>query len=416
MTTLRTRRRAASTVYLGGALALALIGCGEENPSNGEPQGNQTDLSTDLSVDTSDTQTSTLGCSEPVGAFSLGTISLGDDGLSEPFTFEIPSCARSFSLEIDGEDGPQFALQRLEAPSGTVLVDADTEADDPLAQFMVPVFRGQLYSLNPVSGAQGVAVALVPNNPATTFETGEWVAQIAALELLGNSAEPYSGDVQVQVQYKVVDTTDEGIIDVNYYFSGASNLNAANADSSDYFQAAVTRLREIYGVAGVSIGEVRYFDIPATFRVIESIDGPGNEMGEMFRLGANGPPGLNFFMIDRFDIPGGFGSGIGGISGGIPGPVLNPGTVRSGVAVSQTLAATSSDLAHVMGHEGGHYLGLFHTVEFFGKEDPLPDTPNGNDRNNLMYPTVGGDSSLTAEQAAVFHGNPGIELDAEDSQ
>ena len=95
---------------------------------------------------------------------------------------------------------------------------------------------------------------------------------------------------------------------------------------------------------------------------------------------------------------------MGGISGGIPGPP-RPGTPRSGVAVSVELAGNDSDvLAHVMAHEGGHFLGLFHTVEFFGAEDPLPDTPTGGEsQTNLMHPSVGGETGLTEQQSQVMN-------------
>ena len=43
-----------------------------------------------------------------------------------------------------------------------------------------------------------------------------------------------------------------------------------------------------------------------------------------------------------------------------------------------------------MGHETGHFLGLFHTQEFAqGITDQIDDTATGfNNADNLMFPTV----------------------------
>jgi hypothetical protein len=60
-------------------------------------------------------------------------------------------------------------------------------------------------------------------------------------------------------------------------------------------------------------------------------------------------------------------------------------------------------LAHVMAHEGGHWLGLFHTSEITGTLDQMPDTPEGQAGNTyLMYPAVGGGTTISSGQAAVL--------------
>jgi hypothetical protein len=53
-----------------------------------------------------------------------------------------------------------------------------------------------------------------------------------------------------------------------------------------------------------------------------------------------------------------------------------PGLGHSGIVFNYLAIDTAEQLAHVMAHEAGHYLGLFHTTEQTGTTfDPLQDTP-----------------------------------------
>ena len=120
-----------------------------------------------------------------------------------------------------------------------------------------------------------------------------------------------------------------------------------------------------------------------------------------------------------------------GISGGLPGPpVPSP---RSAVVVSIVTGAGRDGayddeeirlLGESMAHEVGHFMGLFHPIDFGGAsveaEDPLSDTPscntetdceaNGTLVSNVMYPTpvfegtsLIPQNGLTAQQKGVLN-------------
>ena len=133
--------------------------------------------------------------------------------------------------------------------------------------------------------------------------------------------------------------------------------------------------------AGITIGEVQYFDVPASqaasFAVIDTIEGKDSELRRLFEVSSGAPNNaMNFFLVREIK-GGGSGFTILGIAGGIPGIPFEQGTNASGVAVTTLdLAQDPKSVARTMAHEGGHWLGLWHTTEQNGEmHDPLSDTP-----------------------------------------
>src|SRR5438105_929712 len=108
----------------------------------------------------------------------------------------------------------------------------------------------------------------------------------------------------------------------------------------------------------------------------------------MFTLSAPGNQ-LNFFLVnDLLSTSNHATTHVVGIDGTIPGPSTIAGTIHSGAAVvAASLGTTgcgptldpfncgSDEVAYIAAHEGGHWMGLYHTSESFGSSfDPVADT------------------------------------------
>ena len=222
--------------------------------------------------------------------------------------------------------------------------------------------------------------------------------------------------------YAVASTSGRGTrLHVRVILAGAPGLNAGNAAADPRWRQALLVANRRLGQAGFSLEVVTYEDaapeIATRYAVIREFD-------EILDLVSTSQwPGLtpesrlvlNVYVIRVFAVPAG--GEVLGVSAGIPGAAGVHGTRASGVVVSIRDDATL--LGNVIAHEAGHFLGLFHTTEVFGREsDPLEDTPVCTEEgwrdprtcpgfDNLMFPYAqSGEVSLTADQSAVLRANP----------
>lgn len=249
---------------------------------------------------------------------------------------------------------------------------------------------------NRVYASPGAFGFLLPQSPSN-------VAKLPAGEYrIGLST--FGSKLTVHVAKKKKPAKDARLwIDVNLFLSGAATVTAATAAKSPRLQKAIDDLSRLYASAGIEVREVRYFDIPAKYQSIDS----EAQLTTLFQESKAAPAGLNFFFIEEqtFAEP-----SLLGQSAGIPGPAPMQGTGSSGVIVvyDRNDSKSGDVLGIVMAHEGAHFLGLFHLIEFNGSLDNLADTPgDGNElQKNIMFPAATQSMKLfSAEQMQVLRGN-----------
>jgi len=190
-----------------------------------------------------------------------------------------------------------------------------------------------------------------------------------------------------------------GTLDVGIYLV-TNSFTAAAARASPAMQRMVSVLKTIYLGAGLTIRQVNFYDVPADAKakyatgIAADQTGPCDDLDQMFTLSLQGKNELNLFFVDDI-VQSATGGGTGrivGIDGTIPGPSSIGGTVHSGAVVNASnigvnrlgaictgspdfLNCGSDRTAYIAAHEGGHFMGLYHTTESFGDTfDPVADT------------------------------------------
>ncbi|MBI3185839.1 MAG: hypothetical protein HYZ28_27190 [Myxococcales bacterium] len=349
------------------------------------------------------------------GAITVERVAIGQMPISgaqsqKEFSLSVPPGVISYTIVMKGGVGGTSAISRLVSPSGVLLFDLDNYLTSQVR--ILPVNDGDFGML-------------FPNSPRVPLETGTYRFTIVNEDGSGQ------GEVFALLKRSTTGWVSSGKLNVNFWFAGLS-VNASNAPGDPKLQEAIAEIKRIYATSGVTVGTISYFDVPAAqaanFAVIDTIDGKDSELRHLFELSAGAPnTALNFFMVKEIK-GGGFGYTILGIAGGIPGIPFVQGTNASGVAVTAlNLSQSPASVARTMAHEGGHWLGLWHTSEQSGQlHDPLSDTPEcpasydankdkvvtsseckGTGAENLMFweagPTA---SSLSYNQGYVLLRNP----------
>lgn len=236
-------------------------------------------------------------------------------------------------------------------------------------------------------------------------------------------------------------TTSSGAgtrLDLNVHFIGVEGYGAASAPTDADLTAVFGRVNEILGAAGVTLGEVAFFDAPREIGERYSVV---RSLSEVKRATAFGVPrdetlrghlNVDVFLVQDIAVDG---ATVLGLSAGLPGPPGLHGNSGNGLLFTTADLGTDNDfVAHVMAHELGHYLGLRHTTEvvrgtgsdqeaqieaLLGTADPIEDTPVCSrlvfnpggcpDLDNLMFPSAPLepiDPVITPGQTAVLRGNP----------
>ena len=274
----------------------------------------------------------------------------------------------------------------------------DADGGDPSAQF--PVYFG--------GGGPNTLALTVPNATQLLsaeyrdggLPAGKWTMTVNdyAKECVGDpncsDGGSTTGTYDVSVLTKPGLATS-GALDIAVYLVANNGaLTNASAPGDPAIQRFVQTLSTFYAQVGICVRTVTIYDVPtwAQDAYATHIDadrtGPCSTLDQMFTLSQAGNA-LSLFLVQSITSTAVGGQSVVGIDGTIPGPASIGGTVHSGAAVSLAdLGATGcvgpisisgcgpDGVAYIAAHEGGHFMGLFHTSESSGEFfDPLTDTP-----------------------------------------
>lgn len=311
---------------------------------------------------------------------SGGLTFLGDmpvnDGETAELEVTIDETVAGISIAAVHENASHYVLiNEIKNPNGVVLASGWNPG----------AHQNRSYFNN---GAQGVQIPQTPDINSLfvpgTYKFKVWVETIDEVKVDNSTIAVFVG--------KRLRTQAVSTLDVNFFLSGSAGLTKATATTQARFVAAVEDFKLLYSDLGITIGTINYFDIDSAYQEVvgeyQNQFAGKKSMAELWSLGASAPAGLNFFFIESVDPDNSGPQGILGISGGIPGPSSRMDTTRSGVIVaydsSQVFAG--DDLGSTIAHEGGHYLGLWHTRESSGSHDNISDTPqNAAASANCMF-------------------------------
>ena len=136
------------------------------------------------------------------------------------------------------------------------------------------------------------------------------------------------------------------------YMTPGVGVSAATAPGDRRLQAALSTFAGTFAAAGIGVSVESYADLSdSAFDVIDSTDGPDNELARLFSLsGSSSGDVLNVFLVRSIDAERENGIALG-IAGGIPGPPGEHGTTHSGVVVSfdPMVAGSAINVGQIVG-------------------------------------------------------------------
>jgi hypothetical protein len=433
-------------------------------------------------------------CNKPIQPSTPGGFAaqaMGVKAVGSQVTFNVPACTGSISIISQAQTaqttpvtittgGTPFPIDNSAAPTSVKDASGRTLLDTPYSGSATPENSLVYYaSLSPWEGAMTFPDSSALLNEVSTngqLPPGTWSFQVDDLAndcaRFSNCADGGSGGTyDVTVITKPV-APSTGTVDVGFYLVDNGGLTSTTAAAqagtpTTALGRMIQTLETIYARAGLCLGTVTFYDVPAWARnayattISADKTGPCDNLNQMFLLSQPGNT-LNFFLVSSISSSSQGGNTVVGIDGTIPGPSSVGGTIHSGAAVSIASLSTNftscgsslnftgcgaDEVAYITAHEGGHWLGLYHTTEALGDTfDPLSDTAQcpcasckpstatqtcGTDPaksyqmsvaactksascgggDDLMFWLISGGSvgNLTAEQGQVMRGNPVVQ-------
>jgi hypothetical protein len=344
--------------------------------------------------------------------------------VGQPITFNVPSGTGSvtvLSQAVSSQDAPVAitgggscvwipngaAPTSVTDPKGRVLLDSPYTGGNPED---AGIYYGSLATSTGAMTFPDSTFLLDEVNRDGGLPAGNWRLTVDDLandcRQFNNCAGGSStGVYDVTVIAKPV-APPSGTIDLGIYLVD-KGLTAANAVTAAQNPALalgrmIQTLETIYASAGLCLGKVTFYDVQpwAQARFAAGIDAdhtePCSNLDQMFALLSQPGNALNLFFVSNITSSSQGGLTTVGIDGTIPGPSSVSGGVHSGAAVSIAdldaltggpIGASgcgpkvdyrmcgADKVAYITAHEGGHWLGLYHTVEALGDTfDPLTDT------------------------------------------
>lgn len=341
-----------------------------------------------------------IGSTDPIGDFSVS-----DTGGTIDVTVSVPSSPVGTMAYCGGfGDQTLAAVWQLTDPDGNVVYSGDAPEGS--------AFRSDFVDdLSPM---------VLPMSPRLPLTAGDWQVQWFVGPGAGGRT------IQCGAVHRTGSASDSASIDVDVVIVGAS-LPTDAADPN--LVAALDQLRSEWATANLTPDiAVSWFDGDVErFRVVE-IDTAADdytEFNDLLRETSAGDT-LTFYLVEELRDAGG--GTLLGLSAGPPGAAGLGRTSKSGVVVTAAdLATAPTDVGKIMAHEGGHFLGLYHTTERAGDRfDSLDDTPQcpasadtdsngrlslaecaGQGADNVMFWTLTeGAATLSSDQSWVLRRNP----------
>jgi hypothetical protein len=334
----------------------------------------------------------------------------GPRTVGDVVTFDVPAGTAGFSIvsQAVGNVPPTVTykgtvIPNIVVPDKVTAPNGDLIYDDFVAAGADPSNKLAFYATDsPSTGAFSIPnTTPMLGRAAKGLQTGNWSFKVNdfAFECVGDAncgaTSSSTSQYDVSVVLRSGSVTDKGTLDIALYLVGVpAGLTSASAAADPGVQRMVQSLSKLYGGAGLCVGKVTVYDVPAwaqaAYGANMNVDDttPCGKLNQMFTLSVPGDQ-LNFFLVAHMVAASQGGGTVVGIDGTIPGPSAYGGTIHSGAAVSSdsletrltscgssfSLSCGPDEVAYIAAHEGGHWMGLYHTTEYDGESfDPLVDT------------------------------------------